>query len=47
MATTAAVEWKITVEGTDAFGEVRRQEIRIDKSWEGGVRANSRLSRLC
>ncbi len=32
MASTAAVEWKITVEGTDAFGEVSRQEIRIDKS---------------
>jgi hypothetical protein len=31
---TAAVEWKITIEGTDAFGEVRRQEIRIDKSWD-------------
>ena len=34
MASTAAVEWKITVEGTDAFGEVSRQEIRIDKSWD-------------
>ncbi len=34
MASTAAVEWKITVEGTDTFGEVRRQEILIDKSWD-------------
>jgi hypothetical protein len=34
VASTAAVEWKITVEGTDAFGEVSRQEIRIDKSWD-------------
>jgi len=34
VATTAAVEWKIAIEGTDAFGEVRRQEIRIDKSWD-------------
>ncbi|MBV9907808.1 MAG: ISKra4 family transposase [Hyphomicrobiales bacterium] len=34
VTTTAAVEWKITIEGTDAFGEVRRQEIRIDKSWD-------------
>ena len=25
MATTAAVEWRITVAGTDAFGVVRRQ----------------------
>ena len=33
MATTAAVEWRITVEGTDAFGEVRRYEIRVDKGW--------------
>jgi hypothetical protein len=28
------VEWKITLEGTDAFGEVRRHEILIDKSWD-------------
>jgi hypothetical protein len=34
VATTAAVEWKIAIEGTDAFGEVRRHEIRIDKSWD-------------
>jgi hypothetical protein len=34
VATMAAVEWKIAIEGTDAFGEVRRHEIRIDKSWE-------------
>ena len=34
MATTAAVEWKIAIEGTDAFGEVRRHEIRVDKSWD-------------
>ena len=34
MATTAAVEWKITVEGTDAFGEVRRREIRVEKGWD-------------
>ena len=34
VGTTAAVEWRITVEGTDAFGEVRRREVRIDKSWD-------------
>ena len=34
VATTAAVEWRITVEGTDAFGEVRRHEIRVDKDWD-------------
>ena len=34
MTTPAAVEWKITIEGTDAFGEVRRHEIRVDKSWD-------------
>ncbi len=34
VATTAAVEWKIAIEGTDAFGEIRRQEIRVDKSWD-------------
>jgi alanine racemase len=34
VATTAAVEWKIAIEGTDAFGEVRRREIRVDKSWD-------------
>ena len=34
MGTTAALEWRITVEGTDAFGEVRRREVRIDKSWD-------------
>jgi hypothetical protein len=34
VATTAAVEWKIAIEGTDAFGEVRRHEIRVEKSWD-------------
>ena len=34
VATTAAVKWKIAIEGTDAFGEVRRHEIRVDKSWD-------------
>jgi hypothetical protein len=34
VTTTAAVEWKIAIEGTDAFGEVRRHEIRVDKSWD-------------
>jgi len=34
VATTAAIEWKITVEGTDVLGEVRRHEIRIDKAWD-------------
>jgi hypothetical protein len=32
VATTAAVEWKITLDGRDAFGEVRRHEIL--KSWD-------------
>ena len=32
--TGAAVEWKIAIEGTDAFGEVRRHEFRVDKSWD-------------
>ena len=34
MTTRAAMEWKITIEGTDAFGEVRRHEMRVDKSWD-------------
>jgi hypothetical protein len=34
VAPTAAVEWKIAIEGMDAFGEVRRHEIRVDKSWD-------------
>ena len=34
VTSTAAVEWKIAIEGTDAFGEVRRHEIRLDKSWD-------------
>ena len=37
VATTAAIEWKITVEGTDVLGEVRRHEIRIDKAWDRSV----------
>ena len=32
--TGAAVEWKIAIEGTNACGEVRRQEFRLDKSWD-------------
>lgn len=34
MTTRAAAEWKIAIEGTDAFGEVRRHEIHVDKSWD-------------
>jgi hypothetical protein len=46
VATMAAVEWKITIEGTDAFGEVRRHEILIDKSWDGSVTATVSASRF-
>jgi len=35
VANTAAVEWKITVEGKDAFGELCCHEIAIGKSWDG------------
>jgi hypothetical protein len=34
VTTTAAVEWKMAIEGTDAFGQVRSHEIRVDKSWD-------------
>jgi hypothetical protein len=34
VASTAAVEWKITIEGTDIFGELRHHKILIDKSWD-------------
>ena len=34
MAALVAVGWKITIEGMDAFGEIRRHEIQIDKSWD-------------
>jgi hypothetical protein len=34
VTTTAVMEWKIPIEGTDVFGEVRRHEIRVDKSWD-------------
>ena len=30
----ATGEWKLAIEGRDAFGDVRRHEIHIDKSWE-------------
>ncbi|MBU4530877.1 MAG: hypothetical protein KUA37_14300 [Desulfomicrobium sp.] len=29
-----AVEWTITIEGKNEFGEVCRKTVRIDKSWE-------------
>jgi len=29
-----AVEWTITIEGRNEFGDVCRKELRIDKSWE-------------
>ncbi len=29
-----AVEWTITIEGKNEFGEVCRKAVRIDKSWE-------------
>jgi hypothetical protein len=34
VVTTAAVEWKITIEAADVFGELRRHEVLIDKSWD-------------
>jgi len=41
VTTPAAVEWKITIEGTDAFGEVRRHEIRVDRVGIGYSMARS------
>jgi hypothetical protein len=29
----ATAEWKLAITGRDAFGDVRRHEIHIDKSW--------------
>lgn len=29
-----AVEWTITIEGRNEFGDVCRKAVRIDKSWE-------------
>lgn len=29
-----AVEWTITIEGKNEFGDVFRREMRITKSWE-------------
>jgi hypothetical protein len=29
-----AVEWTITIEGKNEFGDVCRKAVRIDKSWE-------------
>jgi hypothetical protein len=40
----ATVEWKLAIEGRDAFGEVRRHEIHIDKSWGTLVRWRVGLS---
>ena len=34
MGAMATVEWKLAIEGRDAFGHVRRHEIHIDKSRE-------------
>ncbi|MER8797027.1 hypothetical protein NKH75_23010 [Mesorhizobium sp. M0984] len=29
-----AVEWTVTIEGRNEFGDTCRKEVRIDKSWE-------------
>ena len=29
-----AVEWTITIEGKNEFGDICRKEVRIDKRWE-------------
>lgn len=29
-----AVQWTITIEGRNDFGDICRKEVRIDKSWE-------------
>lgn len=29
-----AVEWTITIEGKNEFGDICGREVRIDKSWE-------------
>lgn len=31
---TVAVEWTITIQGKNEFGDVCRREVRVDKSWE-------------
>jgi len=31
---TMAVEWTITIEGRNEFGDICRREVRMDKSWE-------------
>ena len=30
-----AVEWTITIEGRNEFGDTCRKEVRVDKSWDG------------
>ena len=29
-----AMEWTISIEGRNDFGDVRREQIRIEKSWD-------------
>ncbi|MBB3544868.1 hypothetical protein FHT97_005637, partial [Rhizobium sp. BK399] len=31
---TVAVEWTITIQGKNEFGDVCHREVRVDKSWE-------------
>ncbi|CAN7759389.1 hypothetical protein LJR257_006794 [Ensifer adhaerens] len=31
---TVAVEWTITIQGKNEFGDVCSREVRVDKSWE-------------
>ena len=44
-----AVEWTITIEGRNEFGDVCRKAVRIDKSWErlldGDLACRSRTAR--
>jgi hypothetical protein len=40
-----AVEWTITIEGRNDFGDRCRKEVRIDKSWDMSTVSTARTER--
>ncbi len=42
-----AVEWTITIEGKNEFGDVCRKAVHIDKSWERLFGVTTRKCWIC
>jgi hypothetical protein len=43
----AAMEWTVTVEGADEYGEMQRAQLRIEKGFERLTSGEARACNIC